>query len=74
MKVKIEIDLEKATYETLDKLAKSLTMKNVEELLQQELEGSVENIELWLDRPPLASELPSATALPSGASGKESKS
>jgi len=45
-----EIDLQKATYEMLDKMAKSLNMKGIEELLSRELAEGIDNLELWLDR------------------------
>lgn len=50
MKAKIEIELQQATYDMLEKMAKALKLKGAEELLRQELEGSIDNIELWLDR------------------------
>jgi len=50
MKVKIEIDLQKATYETLDKMAKALNMKGIEELLAKEVVEGIDNLNLWLDR------------------------
>lgn len=50
MKVKIEIDLQKATYEMLDKMAKALRMTGIEELLTREVSEGIGNLELWLDR------------------------
>ena len=50
MKVKVEIDLEKPTYEWLDKTAKTLNMQGVNELLERELGDLIAEWEMWQDR------------------------
>ena len=50
MKVQIEVEICKETFDVLDRLGKLLKLKGARGVLEQELQEAIERFELWNER------------------------